>query len=148
MMRGFAIQSCRMLEHSKKKESPMRLSCNFLVGTVVLVCFAPPVSAQPAKTGQFIAKQYTEVFGRLPDQSGWGAYVSYFNTNGCNWDSVWQLGRGFLLSTEFNNLGYDNASKVLVLYRAILNRDPDNSGYYNELNLLNTGQRTFQHLVD
>jgi len=42
-------------------------------------------------------------------------------------------------STEFNNLGYNNAEKTLILYRAILNREPDAGGFSTYLSDLNGG---------
>ncbi|HEX4833412.1 MAG TPA: hypothetical protein VH478_20235, partial [Trebonia sp.] len=40
-------------------------------------------ASQAYVPAQFIAKQYTEGLGRIPDQPGWQNAVSYFTQHGC-----------------------------------------------------------------
>lgn len=89
--------------------------------------------------GQFIAKQYTEALGRLPDQAGWKGYVSYFRSDGCNATTLANVGRSIYTSSEFTGLGYDNAAKVLTLYRGALNHEPDKAGFDNWIGQLANG---------
>ncbi|AKJ03354.1 Hypothetical protein AA314_04980 [Archangium gephyra] len=81
---------------------------------------------------QFIAKQYTEVLGRAPDQSGWTYYANGFSTSGCSQAMLRQYGRQFYQSNEFASRGYNASEKVVVAYRGILSREPSASevGYW------------------
>jgi len=88
---------------------------------------------------QFIAKQYTEALGRAPGQTEWQTRVGYFHSNGCSAATLSAVGRPIYTSTTFNNLGYDNAAKLLTLYRGALNREPDPPGFESNLNVLNRG---------
>jgi hypothetical protein len=100
-------------------------------------------SARAASTtyipAQFIAKQYTEALGRLPDQPGWQSAEGWFTEHGCNAGSLAAFGEAVLTSPEYTGLGYDNEAKVLTLYRAALNRDPDPSGFSNWTGVLGSG---------
>lgn len=110
---------------------------SLLAALAALLLAAAPVQA--AVPHQFLAKIYTEALGRAPDQTGWQGGLNHFNANGCSKATLKSWGRTVYLSTEYNNLGYDNAAKVLTLYRGILNREPDSSGFTNYYNLLNGG---------
>jgi hypothetical protein len=108
------------------------------LGATVLV----PVSAHAAGgyvPGQFIAKQYTEALGRLPDQAGWQGDVAYFQSDGCNATTLANVGRSIYTSSEFAALGYDNHAKVLALYQGAVNREPDKPGFDNYVGQLNSG---------
>ena len=78
---------------------------------------------------QFIAKMYTEVLGRAPDQGGWSWGVNYFSNYGCSATTLRNWGRNFYASPEYASRNYDNASKVLTLYRGILSREPEQGGF-------------------
>ncbi|MFY0525966.1 DUF4214 domain-containing protein [Archangium gephyra] len=88
---------------------------------------------------QFIAKQYTEVLGRGPDQSGWAYYANRFSASGCSQAMLRQYGREFYQSNEFASRGYNNSEKVAVAYRGILSREPSASEVDNWVGQLNTG---------
>jgi hypothetical protein len=96
--------------------------------------------ANAAVPAQFIAKLYTEALGRAPDPQGWTSAVQYFQSNGCNQALLTQWGSGFFSSAEFTGLAYDNAAITLILYRSILNREPDASNYQAWLSALQNGQ--------
>jgi hypothetical protein len=87
--------------------------------------------------GQFIAKMYSEALGRAPDSGGWSSASEYFSQNGCSTNTLATWGKSVFASSEFADDGNNNAAIVLILYRAILNREPDSGGfstYYNDLN--------------
>lgn len=92
-----------------------------------------------AVKGQYIAKFYTEALGRIPDQGGWLNAVNTFASQGCNATTLRSFGIGIYTSPEFNGRGYDNAAKLLTLYRGALNREPQATEFNNNLTLLNTG---------
>lgn len=113
-----------------------------IAGLSILGMFAPLTvhAAGPSYfPAQFIAKQYSETLGRLPDQASWQSMTSHFLTNGCNNIILRDYSKAFLISGEFQSLGYSKAAQILVLYRATLNREPDQAGYNNWLNYYNGG---------
>jgi hypothetical protein len=97
------------------------------------------ISAQASVPAQYIAKMYTEALGRAPDPASWNNAVRYFEPNGCNQTTLATWGTPFFSSAEFQGLEYGNAAKALLLYRAILNREPDAAGYAHFLELLEGG---------
>ena len=103
---------------------------------------AVPAAAQDASAipAQFIAKMYTEALGRAPDQQGWSAFVGFFQNNGCGAAQLSRAGEQFYLSREFALDYGDNESRVLTLYRGILNRDPDQGGFDYYVSQLNSGE--------
>lgn len=107
-----------------------------LVALPLLIHFSGAAGAVP---GQYIAKMYTEILGRAPDPEAWNGALGYFEPNECNQATLAAWGAPFFSSSEFQGLQYDNASTVLLLYRAILNREPDASGYSHYLELLDRG---------
>jgi hypothetical protein len=96
--------------------------------------------ARAAVPTQFIAKMYTEALGRAPDPQGWTSALQLFQTSGCNQAALTNWGSGVLSSAEFKSLAYDNAALTLILYRSILNREPDTDGYQSSLAALQGGQ--------
>jgi hypothetical protein len=100
---------------------------------------AQPASAAAVIPGQWIAKIYSEGLGRAPDQGAWSNMVAFFSANGCSASTLAQKGEPIYTSAEFAGLSYDNAARLLALYRGALDREPDTSGYNYYLNLLNTG---------
>lgn len=98
-----------------------------------------PIPALADVPAQFMAKLYTEALGRAPDSGGWAAKIDYFNRYGCTSTTVKDQVKAALTSPEFNNLGYNNAAKVLLLYRTALDREPDANGFNLYLGQLNAG---------
>jgi hypothetical protein len=74
--------------------------------------------------GQYIAKLYSELLGRGPDAGEWTNAVEYFQSAGCSGATLSTFGTGVVESAEFQSLGYDAGALALVMYRAILNREP------------------------
>jgi hypothetical protein len=96
--------------------------------------------ASAAVPAQFIAKMYTEVLGRAPDPEGWSSAVQDFQANGCDQSLLTQWGSNFFSSAEFNALSYDYAAITLILYRSILNREPDAASYQSWFTALQNGE--------
>ncbi len=116
----------------------MRSTSLFVSAFLLILAIAAAPSGAAVK-GQYIAKMYTEGLGRLPEQTAWINNINTFASQGCNATTLRNLGIGVYTSAEFNNLGYDNAAKLLALYRGALNREPASTEYNNNLTLLNTG---------
>jgi hypothetical protein len=70
---------------------------------VVFVCCAllgSTASALAEVPAQFIAKQFTEALGRVPNQAEWHAWVQYYETNGCSLATL-RMAKAFYLSREY-----------------------------------------------
>lgn len=110
-----------------------------------LTCLLLPALLGPAGAAlgavptQFIAKMYSEALGRAPDPAGWQSALQYFQTSGCTQTTLKTWGTALLVSPEFTGLSYDNSAKTLILYRAILNREPDRAGFNESYNALEDG---------
>lgn len=114
-------------------------------------CLLAPFAASAQSSlvpGQFIAKMYTEVLGRAPDPSGWTNALPYFQQNGCSQNTLRLWGDSVFSSAEYPGLGYDHGSHVLVMYRAILDREPDPAGYAHWVSQLDAGAMTVPQLAD
>ena len=96
---------------------------------------------------QYIAKGYSEALGRAPDTGGWSSAVTYFAQNGCSASTLKTWGTSLLTSPEFVGLGYDPYAETLILYRFILDREPDSGGFDYWSNQLATGAMTWAQLV-
>jgi hypothetical protein len=118
---------------------PVRPPHRALALAAALAGLALVPAAEAAVPYQFIAKMYTEALGRIPDQGGWQGGVNFFTGNACNQANLRTWGRGVYLSAEYTNLAYDNAARVLTLYRGVLNREPDLGGFNNWVGQLNAG---------
>jgi Domain of unknown function (DUF4214) len=115
-----------------------------LVVVVIAACAAAALAAPAfatASTGgnQWIAKQYSEVLGRAAESAGWGFQEGKVYGSNCTLANLKDQGVWFFTTTEFQNRAYTNAQKIVALYRAILNRDPDQAGFNGWLAALNSG---------
>jgi uncharacterized protein DUF4214 len=119
------------------------VKCRFKVKGIALALMAPLLlhfsAAKAAVPAQYIAKMYSEIFGRAPDSAAWNSALGYFEPNGCSQRTLTVWGAPFFSSAEFQSLKYDHAATALLLYRAILNREPDSAGYSRYLQLLEDG---------
>jgi hypothetical protein len=106
---------------------------------LALACFAQVPQSVATVPSQFIAKMYTEAYGRAPDQAGWQRYVKYFQQSGCDGLQLSDVGRVFYTSGEFSADYDDNQAKILSLFRGALNRDPDQAGLDHYASLLDSG---------
>ncbi|HWM93119.1 MAG TPA: hypothetical protein VN493_20315 [Thermoanaerobaculia bacterium] len=117
----------------------MRRLLFVLIAALVLV---PEAQAQQRRVpAQFIAKTYTEAFGRTPNPEEWLSAVSWFRANGCRAATLGAWGRKVYLSNDYVSLGYDPAAELLTLYRGVLNREPDAPGFSERLSARQRGQR-------
>lgn len=123
----------------------LRFSCLALAACVLLGGGGNAHAAVPA---QFIAKLYTEALGRAPDTQAWVAAVSYFEQKGCNQAALEDWESGIFSSAEFQALGYDDAAIALVLYRAVMNREPDLAGFNTQLSELAQAQPLSQVVAE
>lgn len=88
---------------------------------------------------QYTAKLYTEIFGRIPDQSGWQSALNYWSAGACTAARFEEQGVAFFTSSEFLASTPSNPERVFKLYRAALHRDADQQGFDAHVHLLNSG---------
>lgn len=106
----------------------------FILSVLLLqVLFTPQNAFYPA---QYIAKLYTEGLGRAPDQLGYFGYANYFQLKGCSAFTLQVVGFQILSSAESKNLNLSSEQRVLSLFRAALNREPDGNELATYTNLL------------
>lgn len=106
---------------------------------IILAATFGAAEANAAVPAQYVAKLYTEALGRAPDASAWSSRINYFASNGCSVATLRVHGQDVLLSQEFANAGYSNAAKLLLLYRTVLDREPDAGSYASNLQRLDGG---------
>jgi hypothetical protein len=90
---------------------------------------------------QWLAKLYTEVLGCAPDQASYGALEQFIRTRGCGVDTLRAVALAFLTSREFlHDRSYDNAQRLLILWRVARESEPDAAQYYPLLAALDSGR--------
>lgn len=104
-------------------------------------------AARGAVPAQFIARLYTDALGRAPDPGAWQNAVASFEQTPCTRTSLQSWTEGVLASAEFRGLAYDPAAYLLVLYRAILAREPDAPGFAQHLAELAPPQGSLDRVI-
>ena len=83
-----------------------------------------------------IYRLYNAALGRFPDIEGFKYWI---NMNESLINTHYQIAESFITSNEFKKLYFNNSSDeeyIVSLYKNILNREPDNTGYEYWLNQL------------
>jgi len=97
---------------------------------------------------QWLAKLYTEVLGCAPDQSSYAAYDSFVRARGCSLATLQAVAIAFLTSREFlRDRSYDNAERLLILWRVGRESEPDRRQYGQLLAALNNGTARWDDVV-
>jgi hypothetical protein len=90
---------------------------------------------------RWLAKLYTEVLGCAPDQASYGALERSIRTRGCGPDALRAVALAFFTSGEFlHDRDYNNAQRLLILWRVAREPEPDPGRYYQLLVALNSGR--------
>ena len=76
-------------------------------------------------TVQFVTRLYNVCLDREPDEAGLETHCSLLRSHTC---SCSEIAYGFIFSQEFINKGYDDATYVEYLYRALMDREADEGG--------------------
>jgi hypothetical protein len=99
------------------------------ITAATLVVSTAAINPAHATTSQFVARMYSEVLGRAPDESGWAANaVANVQTgSGCQNINFAALANNYYSSSEYASLNYTSIEKALTLYRGLLNREPESS---------------------
>ena len=105
------------------------------------------VSENSKATSQYTAKLYSEVLGRIPDDNGWNSGINYWKNNNCNRYTLAQQGLTFFNSLEMKSKKLSNEEIVLLVYRGILQREPDLGGYSEHLSRLKSGRTNLQQMA-
>ena len=121
-----------------------------VAGSQVRVSLSPsdklPPGSTPLSTAeeravpyQWISKSYTESMGRLPTQKEWRAETQRLIKQDCNAASISAGVRQRYMSAEFLKKPYDDAARLLALWRGALNQEPDRVGFNLGLQQLAAG---------
>ncbi len=79
---------------------------------------------------QWLAKLYTEVLGCAPNQASYAAFDGFIRNNGCGLATLRTTALAFLTSREFlRERRYDNAQRLLILWRVARESEPDPQQY-------------------
>jgi|GEM_PF-6300667 len=132
------------LGHNRVTEAECSTHCNANPSQICGASFRNSVYSTVSHEvpAGYIARQYTEIAGRIPDGGGWNFVVSQFQNGTCTVGSLSAYSRDWFNSAEFTGLGYNSAAKVLVAYRALLDREPTQAEFD-----LDVG-RSFSAVVD
>lgn len=100
----------------------------------------------PVVPYQYVAKAYTELLGRAPTPAEWRLATAYFTRSGCSPASLRAFGLWVVGSAEYARDyplaqgGRAAAAVTLTLYRFVLNREPDATGFVANRDALATGR--------
>ena len=94
-------------------------------------------------TTAFMTRLYRLCLNRVPDPAS-------LSVN--NWVNDLQTGKntvqgvmyGFIFSDEFQNRNLSNADFITIMYRVLLDREPDAGGFADWLNIINSGVSRYQ----
>lgn len=127
------------------RRATARLWLALLVALVAMASLSLPTPPAEARTAhvpaQFVAKTYTEVLGRAPQDGEWNGGLHHFSTHGCDLTNLVTWALPVYDSRELRSLRYDPEHLALVVYRGVLNRDPDTAGHAAWTSRLAAGAR-------
>lgn len=83
----------------------------------------------------FAKRMYTECLKREPESEGWENWINILLDGGTGA----KLAKGFFMSQEIEEANLTNEEFTTRLYRTILDRNPDESGFESWVNALNEG---------
>jgi hypothetical protein len=107
-----------------------------------------PAAASAAVPTQWIAKVTTESTGRAPTPDQWKLWVGYYTPRACSPSTLKTMGRAAYESPTFLGRGYDNAERLLALFRGVLNREPRKTDIDFLRSGLTNGSLTWSEAVD
>lgn len=123
--------------------------------TLVPLRVTPVHAASPTPPTQWIAKMFTEAWGRAPTASDWNFWLSYYSSNPCSVSTLGTLGGAIYANATFTNAYPEASSKpqrVTALVRGVYSHDPnanDWSAYYTPYaNGTNTWAQTVSNIFD
>jgi hypothetical protein len=129
--------------------SGRRVLLALFLATALALLLTVPAKAAVVTPTQWVAKSYTESLGKPPSPASWNSWMTYYGpTRDCNATTLKASGRPRYTATDFLGLGYDNAAKLIALYRGVLNRDPGQSEFSTNLAALNAGTLSWTAMVD
>lgn len=105
---------------------------------------ATPRSPMP---DQWLGKLYTEVLGCAPDQVSYHRNRDRIAADGCSPSTLSALATDFLTSREFLRKPYDDAQRLLVLWRVALESEPDPTAFAAQRRQLALRRTSWDRLV-
>lgn len=87
----------------------------------------------------YINNLYAQAYNRGADAAGVRYWQSYFQSNGCNTNTLSTAAKTFYTNSEFAGKSYNNGEVVKRIYGGALQRNPDTAGYNYWVGRLNSG---------
>lgn len=121
-----------------------------LVAALVPVVGAPPARAVVDHRNvptQYVAKLFTEAWGRAPTPTLWQQILDNFHANGCSVTTTKYWGEHFYKHANFTSAyplsggGHVVGARIEAFARGVLNQEPD-IGFYNSLYTTQMGTNT------
>jgi len=111
-----------------------------------------PVHAAPVVPTQWIAKVYTEAFGRAPTDAEWNLWMAYYGGQpACTKDTLATLGRAAYKDAGFTERYPEpaaRAARVLALVRGVYSHEPNTNDWNAYFVPYQAGSRTWAQIVD
>ncbi len=96
---------------------------------------------------QWLAKLYTEALGCAPDQRSYAESRDFVRSGGCDLATLRTIAVAFLTSREFMQRPYDDAERLLVLWRIARESEPDSQQFASQLAGLRAHRERWDQLV-
>jgi hypothetical protein len=96
---------------------------------------------------QWLAKLYTEALGCAPDQRSYAQSREFVQANGCELTTLRSIAVAFLTSREFLQRPYNDAERLLVLWRIARESEPEPRQFAIQLAALRSHQQRWDQLV-
>ena len=101
--------------------------------------------AETEEAEEFVDRLYDYCLGRKPDEEGlsnWTELLLNNEVGGC------EVAHGFFDSDEFISMDLSDVDFITVCYNVLLDRDPDPAGLAYWLQLLESGEKTRDGVID
>lgn len=127
-----------------------------VVAAVALVTVGEPAprsaEAAPVVATQWVAKVYTEAYGRAPTDSEWNFWMAYYSAQpACTKDTLATLGRAAYKDAAFTDRYPEpagRAARVLALVRGVYSHEPNTNDWNAYYVPYAAGSRTWSQTVD
>ena len=110
----------------------------------------PPAGAVSVIPTQWVAKQFTELTGRAPSQTEWTTWTTYYETNGCDADTLQRRAKGSSSdqSSPAAILKLRRGAWIISMIRAVFNHEPNDNDWSSFYTPYNQGDKTWEQTVD
>ena len=123
-----------------KKFGVFTLTCFFLIAALS-ICDLDSAFGARRDVEAFVSRFYQECLGENPDPDDLNGWVSGLMNGSL---TAADVAYAFLFGDKFINQNITHEEYLYILYRVLLNRDPDREGYRKHLSDLSSGNNRFE----